>query len=855
MSITTLSLYESLLRGDRPLAWWGLDSADPTDDDSGHGYDLTAVGAPANAASLLTRGDGGASGSRDFDGAADAYFTLGTLYDPPEGPPPFHAASSGTGTDANAKIVSPGGVAVGDLLLVVLAHATQTATISSAPAGWTQVGTTLNATNHAAAIYRKTAVQADTVPQEYVWVWSSAGGTVTGMLVYRGLDPGVSGLIYDSGQQATASATSHSTTTETHPAQARQLVIWTNDSTATITPNPAGIFERLSAANGNVKIRAVDYLQEAAGSGARSATTSAATVLGAFLLTFGAPNKVRYDRLDTLAGTISIHALIRPDTITGTDTIVRKHQAYGLQLNAGTVELLYRDGGGTDRTVAGPSVSAGVTTHLIVADDGTTIHFYKDGVETTAARVGVAGYTTNANRVTIGAYHDGAAYSNFFDGRLDELAIFNAALSDQMAAAYYTAASAGTFGSFLQPDTTRHPRVKLEIAWASAPTDDVLVYEDVTPDLRAAEGATTSRGRNFELDRIETGTLDFTLDNRSRQYDPSYTGGPYYPNVKPTRAVRMRAQAQTDGVVRPIFFGYTEGHPLTRLAGGPQVESTAVFTAADVFVALALDKIRDTFVRDQERTGARLTAVLEGVQGIPYSGDEGQSEVVGDDLKGVNRLEHAQAVAETDGGIIFADAAGQGIFQDRHYRTKNERTVRATYGDGGGAELPYVHLQPLTDTARLFTAASVTPASGAIKTAQDDAAADQHFVRTKELITLHASDNDAQAMANAYAGRYATPRTRIPAIVLKPANSGLAMWDTVLGHEFSHRIKTVERPVGAGGAITREHFIEGIGHALDGQEWRVTLSLSPAELEGEYMLIGTAEIGDETGMTAAVIGW
>ena len=86
MSITTLNLYESLLQHDRPLAWWGLDTADPTADDSGHGWTLTAVGAPANAASLLTRGDSGASGSRDFGGAADAYFVNGTvnaLGDPP----------------------------------------------------------------------------------------------------------------------------------------------------------------------------------------------------------------------------------------------------------------------------------------------------------------------------------------------------------------------------------------------------------------------------------------------------------------------------------------------------------------------------------------------------------------------------------------------------------------------------------------------------------------------------------------------------------------------------------------------------------------------------------------------------
>jgi hypothetical protein len=196
-------------------------------------------------------------------------------------------------------------------------------------------------------------------------------------------------------------------------------------------------------------------------------------------------------------------------------------------------------------------------------------------------------------------------------------------------------------------------------------------------------------------------------------------------------------------------------------------------------------------------------------------------------------------------------------FQDRLHRTRYETTVRATYGDGGGAELPMKHLEPRTDEARLFTAAAITPASGNVKSSLDIANSLQFFVRTKEVTTLHASDNDAQAMAEAYSLRYSTPRTRIPQVQVQPAaySTPSTMWATVLGHELSHRIRTVERPIGDTTAVTRDHYIEGISHAITGQDWIVTFSVSPAELDGEWALADVALADVLSGTTTCRAGW
>ncbi len=842
MSITTLSLVESLLQHDRSGGWWGLDTADPTVDDSGSGYTLTAIGAPANAASLHTRGDTGASGSRDFNGTADAYFTAGSVTKAPEGPPPFHAAVSNTVTSATAEIVSPGGIKIGDLLLIVGLHPTPTATVTTGPSGFTQVGTTLNAGTHALAVYRKTAVAADTVPQPYQVVWDSSAALVTGMLVYRGLDSSVAGLIFDSGQQATASDTFHSTTTETHPDGARQLVLWTKDAALTLDPFPTGKSERLKVANGNLQLQAVDYEKTTAGSGFRTAVTTAATTCGAVLITFGAPRKVLEDVLDTLAAKITIHALVNLDTIAGTDTIVRKHQAYGLHLVAGVLTFVYRDGGGTDRAISGPTLATATTYRLWVRDDGTDISFFVNGQKTTAARVGAAGYTTNANRVQIGAYFDGVSNSNFLDGRIDEPAIFPAALSEQMILAHEQAATQGTFGRFLQADQSgSYPRGKVELALSGNATDFCPVFSDVTGSVRTAAGIQTQRGRNFELDRMQAGTMSLELSNRDGAYSA----------LRPTRVIRFRAQVSTDGVVFPIFYGYTDAPQHSRSSGG--LDATVRLSAADTFKALSLDKVRTTLVRPSEFAGERLAAVLEGVRGLQSSLDTGVHQIIGDDLQGVSRLEHSQAVAETDGGAFFADARGRAIFQDNQYRSKKERTVRATYGGlNTTATYPCKALAPDVDETRLHTAAAVTPSSGAVQRVAKDTAALEFFERTREVTTLHASDLDALAMAQHVAEVYSQPLVRMPSLLLQPAaySAPQTMWAAVLGHEISHRVKTIEKPVGAASEVAREHFIEGVSHTLGASDWLVSFSLSPVEVEGNYFLLGTSKLDGP-----AVLGW
>jgi len=99
------------------------------------------------------------------------------------------------------------------------------------------------------------------------------------------------------------------------------------------------------------------------------------------------------------------------------------------------------------------------------------------------------------------------------------------------------------------------PAVQVAFAWASNPLEPPT-YQDATPYVRSVS---TNRGRSFEYDRIETGVASYSLSNRDSRFDPDNAAGPYYPNVKPTR--RVKVSALYAGTSYGVMQGFTEGYP------------------------------------------------------------------------------------------------------------------------------------------------------------------------------------------------------------------------------------------------------------------------------------------------------
>lgn len=96
-------------------------------------------------------------------------------------------------------------------------------------------------------------------------------------------------------------------------------------------------------------------------------------------------------------------------------------------------------------------------------------------------------------------------------------------------------------------------------------------------DIRAID---INRGRNRELDQYQAGRMTVVLDNRDRHYDPQYSAGPNFGNVKPMKRIRLRAVWDT---TYDLFTGFVDSwdqdYDMTK-------EAVCVVTATDAFKVL-----------------------------------------------------------------------------------------------------------------------------------------------------------------------------------------------------------------------------------------------------------------------------
>ena len=106
------------------------------------------------------------------------------------------------------------------------------------------------------------------------------------------------------------------------------------------------------------------------------------------------------------------------------------------------------------------------------------------------------------------------------------------------------------------------PDCKVEIAFASDPFDDTPTWVDVSADVRENPGVQITRGTVGALGQpITAGQASFLLSNRARLYDPAYSAGTYYGNLKARKQVRITATWSAVDYV--LFRGFVSGFNVT----------------------------------------------------------------------------------------------------------------------------------------------------------------------------------------------------------------------------------------------------------------------------------------------------
>jgi hypothetical protein len=347
--------------------------------------------------------------------------------------------------------------------------------------------------------------------------------------------------------------------------------------------------------------------------------------------------------------------------------------------------------------------------------------------------------------------------------------------------------------------------LEAHMAFVSSPLATTPVWVNIASDVREIHSV---RGRDHDLDRMESGTLDIVLDNTSGDYWPDNTGGTYTPNVTVMKKIYIRAFY--DGIY-DTFTGYVESYTPSYLSGGGYGSLMTLHCVGALGKIIALQSLNNAGYASQQ-SGTRVGAVLTEC-GIPagwQSLDAGQDlfQATGA-LVNENALNHLQQCQESELSLLYEDTDGDLLYEDRSHRTASPHTVsQATFGDDAG-EIGYTDFSYVLDEVLLFNDVRVTRTGGTEQTETNSTSITNYGTRTFVRTTLHNADTQAGHLALYVIARYSDVAGRVDSIELTPDSS--TKWTQCLARKISDRVTVRNNDAG----IDKDYFIEGITQDWD----------------------------------------
>ena len=347
-------------------------------------------------------------------------------------------------------------------------------------------------------------------------------------------------------------------------------------------------------------------------------------------------------------------------------------------------------------------------------------------------------------------------------------------------------------------------------------------FFDITDRLISAS---TSRGKNQALDRIDAGQLNIVLDNFDRLFDPLYENGQYYTQLIPGREIRISCNGF------PVIYGFVDDLDIAYEPGNRSVVS---FQAADALSSLTINNLPEVFP-DVELSGARVTRILN-LPEVAWptdkrSIDTGNSFMSDTDItEGTQAVAYLQLIATSEAGEVFVSKDGKFVFKARN---SPPGAIDLIFTDEGAIPgytvIPFAELGVVYGTEQLYNRIVLSndfPSFPDEASAED---AESQLLYGPRSYTvnglLNNDERDLQFLADFLLARFKEPQYRFSNLSVILDVLSTAQQNEVLDLEIGDVVQVRFTPSGIPPAIEQYVRVIGISHDWQNNEKRVNLAL------------------------------
>jgi hypothetical protein len=347
-------------------------------------------------------------------------------------------------------------------------------------------------------------------------------------------------------------------------------------------------------------------------------------------------------------------------------------------------------------------------------------------------------------------------------------------------------------------------------------------FFDITDRLVSAS---TSRGKNQALDRIDAGQLNLVVDNFDRLFDPLYADGFYFGQLIPGREIRMSCNDL------PVIYGFVDDLDIAYEPGNRSVVS---FRASDGLSNLTINNLPEVFP-DVELSGARVTRILD-LPEVDWPTDQrsidtGNSLMSDSDIQeGTQAVSYLQLIATSESGEVFVSKDNKFVFRERN-STPNLPNIIFTdeASISGFTVIPFAELGVVYGTEELFNRIVLTNDFSSFPYEVTVEDVDSQVLYGPRSYTqdglLNNELSDLESLANFLLLRFKEPQYRFNSISVVMDILSQTQQDEILDLEIGDIVQVRFTPSGIPPAIEQYVQVIGISHDWQNNEKRINLAL------------------------------